>query len=73
MLLGVVALAAGLKKAIGDPYDPLGGWIAVGLAAGAALFILCEVGFRWTFGIPGTGSGSLQLRRCSQRCRSAPS
>jgi low temperature requirement protein LtrA len=52
ILLGVVALAAGLKKAIGDPYDPLGGWIAVGLAAGAALFILCEVGFRRTFGVP---------------------
>ena len=52
MLLGIVALAAGLKKAIGDPYDPLGGWIAVGLAAGAALFILCEIGFRWTFGVP---------------------
>jgi low temperature requirement protein LtrA len=52
ILLGVVALAAGLKKAIGDPYAPLGGWIAVGLAAGAALFILCEIGFRRTFGVP---------------------
>jgi low temperature requirement protein LtrA len=51
ILLGIVAVAAGLKKAIGDPYDPLGGWIAVGLAAGAALFIVCDVGFRRTFGI----------------------
>jgi low temperature requirement protein LtrA len=51
ILLGIVALAAGLKKGIGEPYDPLGGWIAVGLGAGAALFILCEVGFRRTFGI----------------------
>jgi low temperature requirement protein LtrA len=51
ILLGIVAVAAGLKKAIGDPYDPLGGWIAVGLAAGAALFVVCDVGFRRTFGI----------------------
>jgi low temperature requirement protein LtrA len=51
ILLGIVALAAGLKKGVGDPYDPLGGWIAVGLGAGAALFILCEVGFRRTFGL----------------------
>jgi low temperature requirement protein LtrA len=51
ILLGIVAVAAGLKKAIGDPYDPLGGWIAVGLAAGAALFIVCDAGFRRTFGI----------------------
>jgi low temperature requirement protein LtrA len=51
ILLGIVAIAAGLKKAIGDPYDPLEGRIAVGLAAGAALFIVCDVGFRRTFGI----------------------
>ena len=51
ILLGIVALAAGLKKAIGDPYDPLDGWIAVALAGGTALFIVCEVGFRRTFGI----------------------
>ena len=51
ILLGIIAVAAGLKKAIGDPFDPLGGWIAVGLSAGAALFIVCDVGFRRTFGI----------------------
>jgi low temperature requirement protein LtrA len=51
ILLGIVAVAAGLKKAIGDPYDPLGGWIAAGLSVGAAIFILCDVGFRRTFGI----------------------
>jgi low temperature requirement protein LtrA len=51
ILLAIVALAAGLKKAIGDPYDPLGDWTSVGLAAGAGLFILCDVGFRRTFGI----------------------
>jgi low temperature requirement protein LtrA len=51
ILLGIVAVAAGLKKAIGDPYEPLDGWTAVGLAAGAALFVLCDVGFRRTFGL----------------------
>jgi low temperature requirement protein LtrA len=51
LLIGIVAIAAGLKKAVGDPYDPLGGLIAVELAAGTALFLLCEVGFRRTLGI----------------------
>jgi low temperature requirement protein LtrA len=51
ILLAIVAIAAGLKKAIGDPYDPLEGWIALGLGAGAALFIVCDVGFRRTFGL----------------------
>jgi low temperature requirement protein LtrA len=51
ILLGVVAVAAGLKKAIGDPYDPLDGWIAVGLAVGVSLFIACDVGFRRTLGL----------------------
>jgi low temperature requirement protein LtrA len=51
LLLGVVAVAAGLKKAIGDPYEPLDGWIGVELASGAALFVVCDVGFRRTFGV----------------------
>jgi low temperature requirement protein LtrA len=55
LLLGIVAIAAGLKKAVGDPYDPLGGLIAVELAAGTAIFLLCEVGFRRTLGIGRSG------------------
>jgi low temperature requirement protein LtrA len=55
LLVGIVAIAAGLKKAVGDPYDPLGGLIAVELAAGTALFLLCEVGFRRTLGIGRSG------------------
>ena len=51
LLLGVVAVAAGLKKAIGDPYDPLAGWIGLELGAGVALFAACTVGFRTTLGI----------------------
>jgi low temperature requirement protein LtrA len=53
LLLGIVALAAGLKLAIGDPYGTLDGWIAVELAAGVALFVACDVGFRRVLGIPG--------------------
>jgi low temperature requirement protein LtrA len=51
LLLGVVAVAAGLKKAIGDPYDPLDELIAVELGVGAALFFACDVGFRRTLGL----------------------
>jgi low temperature requirement protein LtrA len=51
LLLAVVAFAAGLKKAIGDPYEPLDDLIAIELGAGAALFLLCDVGFRRTLGL----------------------
>ena len=51
LLLGVVGVAAGLKKAIGNPSDPLDGWIATELAVGTALFALCDVGFRRTMGL----------------------
>jgi low temperature requirement protein LtrA len=65
ILLGIVAVAAGLKKAIADPYDLLDARIAVALALGAAVFIVCDVGFRRTFGIARshlrllTGGGAL--------------
>jgi low temperature requirement protein LtrA len=51
LLLGIVAVAAGLKKATADPYDPLDGWIALELGAGVAVFLACDVGFRRTLGI----------------------
>jgi low temperature requirement protein LtrA len=51
LLLGIIAVAAGLKKAIGDPYDPLDIWIAAALAGGVALFVACDIGFRRTLGI----------------------
>jgi low temperature requirement protein LtrA len=56
LLLGVIALAAGLKKAVGDPYDPLSTWIAAELAVGVALFIACDVGFRSALGIRRSGT-----------------
>ena len=51
LLLGVVATAAGLKKSIGDPYDPLAGWIGTELGVGVALFVACTVGFRTSLGL----------------------
>jgi hypothetical protein len=53
LLLAIVSVAAGLKKAVGAPYDPLDGWIASELASGVALFLVCDVGFRRTLGITG--------------------
>jgi low temperature requirement protein LtrA len=53
LLLGIVSVAAGLKKAVGAPYDPLDDWIASELASGVALFLACDVGFRRTLGIAG--------------------
>jgi low temperature requirement protein LtrA len=52
LLLAVIAIAAGLKKAIGHPYDPLDAWVAIALGAGTALYVVCDAGFRRTFGLP---------------------
>jgi low temperature requirement protein LtrA len=51
LLLGVVAVAAGVKKAIGHPYDELGDWVGAELAVGVAVFTACTVGFRATLGL----------------------
>ena len=51
IILAIVAVAAGLEKAIEHPWDPSDAWTAVALAAGVAAFVACEVGFRRTFGI----------------------
>jgi low temperature requirement protein LtrA len=56
LVLGVVAVAAGLKKAVGAPYDPLDVWIAGELASGVALFLASDVGFRRTLGIGRSGT-----------------
>src|SRR4051794_283160 len=52
LLLAVIAVAAGLKKAIAYPHEGLEHWIALALAAGTALYIACDAGFRRTFGLP---------------------
>jgi len=58
LLLGIVSVAAGLKKAVGAPYEPLDGWIASELAGGVALFLACDIGFRRSLGFP---SGGMRL------------
>jgi low temperature requirement protein LtrA len=47
MLLGIVAIAAGLKTAIGHPGATLTAGPAVALAGGVTLFLAGDVMFRW--------------------------
>jgi low temperature requirement protein LtrA len=51
LLLGVVLTAAGIKKAIGHAYDPLGTAEALVLGGGVALFLAADVGFRRVLGL----------------------
>ena len=51
MLIGIVALAAALKKATGYGFDPFGLAAAVALAGGLALFVVGDVLFRRSLGI----------------------
>jgi low temperature requirement protein LtrA len=53
MLLGIVAVAAGAKKARGHPVDPLKLSAAVTLAAGVTLFLAGSAWFRRVLGIAG--------------------
>ena len=55
MLLGIVAIAAGLKTAIGHPGATLTAGPAVALAGGVTLFLAGDVLFRWVLRIPATG------------------
>jgi low temperature requirement protein LtrA len=48
LLLGIIALAAGLKHAIGHPFDPLDLPHALLLAGGVTAFLAGDVGFRRT-------------------------
>jgi low temperature requirement protein LtrA len=48
MLLGIIALAAGLKDAIGHAFDPLDLAHALLLSGGVALFLAADVLFRRT-------------------------
>jgi low temperature requirement protein LtrA len=54
LLLGIVCVAVGLKKATGHAYDPLGSGEALVLAGGTALFLGGDVWFRHVLRI-GTG------------------
>jgi low temperature requirement protein LtrA len=54
LLLGIVCVAVGLKKATGHAYDPLESGPALVLAGGAAVFLAGDVWFRRVLAI-GTG------------------
>jgi low temperature requirement protein LtrA len=51
MLLGVVVIAAGVKKSLGHVNEELGGAAAVALAGGVALYLLGDVLFRHALGL----------------------
>lgn len=53
MLLGVVVLAAGVKKSIGHIGDVLSAGPALALAGGVALYLAGHAAFRLTLGLPG--------------------
>lgn len=48
-------VAAGLKKTVGDAYDPVGVAAALELAGGTALVLAGDAAFRHTLGIPRSG------------------
>ena len=47
MVAGIVLLALGLKKTLGHEEDPLKLVPAVAMLAGAAIYLLAHVAFRW--------------------------
>jgi low temperature requirement protein LtrA len=51
LLLGVICVAFGLKKATAHPGDELAALAAIGLAGGTALFFGGDVGFRGALGL----------------------
>ena len=51
ILLGVIALAAGMKATIAHPFEPLGGGTALGGGGGVALFLAGDVLFRRSLAI----------------------
>jgi low temperature requirement protein LtrA len=55
MLLGIVAVAAGLKKLVLHPFEPLTLAQATALSGGAALFLASDIYFRATLGIDRNG------------------
>ncbi len=51
ILLGIIAVATGLRHGIGHPFEPLPAAQAIALGAGASIFLLGQALFRQTLGI----------------------
>ncbi|MFC6079961.1 low temperature requirement protein A [Sphaerisporangium aureirubrum] len=52
MLLGIVAVAAGVKKALGHPLDHMHAGPALALSAGVTLYLLGDLLYRRVLGLP---------------------
>ena len=59
LLLGIVAVAAGLERAIAHPFDGLGAEPAWYLAGGAAVYLLGSAAFRALLRLPGAAPRAL--------------
>jgi low temperature requirement protein LtrA len=55
MLLGIIALSAGVKETVGHAFDPLDWAPTTALGAGTALFLLGHAWFLRIVGVPGGG------------------
>jgi low temperature requirement protein LtrA len=53
ILLGIITLSAGVKKAVAHPGDPMTIGAQLALTGGVALFLLGSVAFRMIMGLPG--------------------
>ncbi|GAB2490614.1 low temperature requirement protein A [Streptosporangium sandarakinum] len=53
ILLGIIAVSAGVKKAVAHPGDPLSIGARLALAGGVAAFLLGSAAFRAILGLPG--------------------
>jgi low temperature requirement protein LtrA len=52
ILLGIVVLAAGLKKGVAEPFEPVATAGALFMAGGLALYLAGDAGFRGALGLP---------------------
>ncbi|MBO3749076.1 low temperature requirement protein A [Streptosporangiaceae bacterium NEAU-GS5] len=52
LLMGMVAVAAGIKKAVSHPYEGMPAGPAIALAVGVTLFLLGDAWFRRALGLP---------------------
>jgi low temperature requirement protein LtrA len=74
LLLGIIVLAAGLKKAVAEPFEPAATAAALFMAGGLALYLASEAGFRQALGTGGpTPLRVLGVLLILARFRSGPS
>ena len=72
MVAGIVLLALGVKKTLGDVDDPLKLVPAIALCGGTALYLVAQVAFRMRCAIAGRASRLLTATAWPRSCRSRP-